>query len=46
MRLLNVLGLDTSDEWIRERNGIKRRIPAGRSNHIRPGYAAAQKALD
>jgi len=43
----NVLGLDTSDEWIRERTGIKRRhIAADGQTTSDLGYAAAQKALD
>lgn len=43
----NVLGLETSDEWIRERTGIKRRhIAADGQTTSDLGYAAALKALD
>ena len=43
----NVLGLDTSDEWILERTGIKRRhIAAEGQTTSDLGYAAALKALD
>ncbi|MEL6686688.1 MAG: beta-ketoacyl-ACP synthase III [Pseudomonadota bacterium] len=42
-----VLGLDTSDEWIRERTGIKRRhIAAEGQTTSDLGYEAALKALD
>lgn len=41
------LGLDTSDEWIRERTGIKRRhIAAEGETTSDLGLAAARKALD
>ncbi|GHA83804.1 3-oxoacyl-[acyl-carrier-protein] synthase 3 [Algimonas arctica] len=40
------LGLETSDEWIRERTGIKRRhIAADGETTSDLGFAAAQKAL-
>ena len=43
----DVLGLDTSDEWIRERTGIKRRhIAADGQTTSDLGYEAAIKALD
>lgn len=41
------LGLETSDEWIRERTGIKRRhIAAEGETTADLGFKAAQKALD
>lgn len=43
----SALDLDTSDEWIRERTGIKRRhIAAEGQTTSDLGFAAAQKALD
>lgn len=41
------LGLETSDEWIRERTGIKRRhIAAEGETTADLGYAAAERALE